>query len=75
MSGWYEVARPQVHGYDLSCLTMLPNHQLASGAEEKLIRVFEAPQNFLKNMANHKLYDFFVSSLFSQMVKINHYFD
>ena len=50
ISGWYEVARPQVHGYDLSCLTMLPNHQLASGAEEKLIRVFEAPQNFFQNM-------------------------
>ena len=48
--GWYEVARPQVHGYDLGCLTMLENHCFASGAEEKMVRVFECPQNFLDNM-------------------------
>ena len=24
---WQEVARPQVHGYDMSCVTMLPGHR------------------------------------------------
>lgn len=49
--GWHEVARPQVHGYDLHCLTIMPNHRLASGADEKLVRVFEATQNFIGNIA------------------------
>ena len=45
------MARPQVHGYDLNCLTMMPNHRFASGAEEKLVRVFEATKNFIDNMS------------------------
>ena len=49
---WYEVARPQVHGYDLNCLTMMPNHRLASGADEKMVRVFEATKNFIENVAS-----------------------
>ena len=49
---WYEVARPQVHGYDLVCLTLMPNHRLASGAEEKLVRVFEATTNFIDNVSS-----------------------
>ena len=46
---WHEIARPQVHGYDLCCLTTLPGHRFASGAEEKIVRVFEATKMFLKN--------------------------
>ena len=49
---WHEVARPQVHGYDLGCLAMMPNHKLASGAEEKLVRVFEATSNFIENISS-----------------------
>eukprot|EP00095_Tigriopus_kingsejongensis_P005619 maker-scaffold335_size202896-snap-gene-1.17 protein:Tk05619 transcript:maker-scaffold335_size202896-snap-gene-1.17-mRNA-1 annotation:"probable elongator complex protein 2-like" len=49
---WHEVARPQVHGYDLVCLTMLPNHRFASGAEEKIVRTFEATRMFLDNLGS-----------------------
>lgn len=46
---WHEVARPQVHGYDMSCIATLPNFTFVSGAEEKVLRAFQAPQNFLDN--------------------------
>ncbi|KAK4012582.1 hypothetical protein OUZ56_024822 [Daphnia magna] len=48
---WHELSRPQIHGYDLSCITSLGRFRFASGAEEKVIRVFEAPHNFLENFA------------------------
>merc|ERR1719483_605766 len=48
---WHEVARPQVHGYDMSCCTMLSNHRYVSGAEEKVIRAFSAPSTFLTNLS------------------------
>ena len=49
---WHEIARPQVHGHDLFCTTMLPGHRMASGAEEKIIRTFEATKLFLDNLAS-----------------------
>lgn len=38
-----------MHGYDLVSLAMLPGYQFASGADEKVVRVFSAPENFLNN--------------------------
>ena len=35
-SVWCEIARPQVHGYDMQCLSMLSRYRLASGADEKV---------------------------------------
>jgi len=52
-SAWHEVARPQVHGYDMSCLAALPECRFVSGAEEKVLRAFQAPKNFLDNF--HRL--------------------
>ncbi|XP_076661536.1 elongator complex protein 2 [Halictus rubicundus] len=52
---WHEIGRPQVHGYDMSCLAMLTPYMFASGAEEKVIRIFTAPsafKNSLKKIAN-----------------------
>ncbi|XP_062566490.1 elongator complex protein 2-like [Saccostrea cucullata] len=46
---WYEIARPQVHGYDLQCLAIINRYKFASGADEKVIRAFEAPRNFIEN--------------------------
>lgn len=48
---WHEISRPQIHGYDMSCIASLGRFRFASGAEEKVIRVFEAPHNFLENYA------------------------
>ncbi|KAG6405600.1 hypothetical protein SASPL_133191 [Salvia splendens] len=52
---WHEIARPQVHGHDMNCVTMIRgkgNHRFVSGADEKVGRVFEAPLSFLKTL-NH----------------------
>uniref|UniRef100_A0A5F9CZJ7 Elongator complex protein 2 n=1 Tax=Oryctolagus cuniculus TaxID=9986 RepID=A0A5F9CZJ7_RABIT len=46
---WHEIARPQIHGYDLKCLTMINRFQFVSGADEKVLRVFSAPRNFVEN--------------------------
>ncbi len=49
---WREIARPQVHGYDLNTVTMLPDHKMASGADEKIVRVFESTRSFLENLSS-----------------------
>ena len=43
-SSWHEFARPQIHGYDLNCIDFLDQSQFISGADEKLLRVFEMPR-------------------------------
>jgi elongator complex protein 2 len=45
------MARPQVHGYNMSSVAILSSLSFASSAEEKVIRVFQAPYNFLENMS------------------------
>ncbi|RVE43314.1 hypothetical protein evm_012018 [Chilo suppressalis] len=49
---WHEIARPQVHGYDLASLAIVDATTFVSAAEEKVIRVFRAPHNFLQNYRN-----------------------
>jgi len=51
---WIEISRPQVHGYDLNCLAFVKgtNHRFTSGAEEKMLRVFDAPQAFITSLEN-----------------------
>ncbi|CZR58957.1 related to ELP2-29 kDa subunit of elongator and elongating RNA polymerase II holoenzyme [Phialocephala subalpina] len=41
---WHEMARPQIHGYDLNCIDSLGSSQFVSGADEKLLRVFNEPR-------------------------------
>ncbi|XP_038185627.1 elongator complex protein 2 [Arvicola amphibius] len=48
---WHEIARPQIHGYDLKCLAMIDRFQFVSGADEKVLRVFSAPRNFVENFS------------------------
>lgn len=62
---WHEIARPQVHGHDINCVTFIQgagNHRFVSGADEKVARVFEAPLSFLKTlhhaMSQNNFYDF-----------------
>lgn len=50
--GYHEIARPQVHGYDLACAALYPtpdgNVEMLSGADEKVVRVFAAPSVFAR---------------------------
>lgn len=46
---YHEIARPQVHGYDMQCLAVLSRYRFASAAEEKIVRTFQAPGNFVEN--------------------------
>ncbi|KAG9246124.1 quinon protein alcohol dehydrogenase-like superfamily [Calycina marina] len=43
-TSWHEMARPQIHGYDLNCIDSLAGSQFVSGADEKLMRVFNEPK-------------------------------
>lgn len=45
---WHEMARPQIHGYDLNCIDSLGGSQFVSGADEKLMRVFDEPKAVAK---------------------------
>ncbi|KAK8232552.1 elongator protein 2 [Phyllosticta capitalensis] len=40
---YHEFSRPQIHGYDLNCLATLSPLRFLSGADEKLLRVFDQP--------------------------------
>ncbi|XP_075969096.1 elongator complex protein 2-like [Anticarsia gemmatalis] len=51
-SQWHELSRPQVHGYDLASLALVNSTTFVSAAEEKVIRVFRAPHNFVHNFKN-----------------------
>nr|POF14014.1 elongator complex protein 2 [Quercus suber] len=41
---WHEFSRPQIHGYDLNCIDTVSPTQIISGADEKLLRVFNKPK-------------------------------
>lgn len=41
---WHEFARPQIHGYDINCIASLGGSRFVSGADEKLLRVFDEPR-------------------------------
>ncbi|KAJ4331275.1 Elongator subunit elp2 [Didymella glomerata] len=41
---WHEFSRPQIHGYDLNCIDAISDSQFVSGADEKLLRVFDEPK-------------------------------
>jgi elongator complex protein 2 len=49
---WHEIARPQIHGYELTTLTFAQaqRHRVVTGADEKLLRVFDAPQTFVDTL-------------------------
>ncbi|KAJ3785109.1 quinon protein alcohol dehydrogenase-like superfamily [Lentinula aff. detonsa] len=47
---WYELARPQMHGYDLLGTVFLEELKFASIADEKVLRIFEAPLRFMELM-------------------------
>ena len=58
---WCEIARPQIHGHDFSCVSVLKSHdgmyRYTSGSEEKVLRVFESPVAFLDTLLVAKGHD------------------
>ncbi|KAL4402202.1 Elongator subunit Elp2 [Malassezia pachydermatis] len=44
---WHELARPQTHGYDMHDAAWLDRTTFVSAADEKVLRVFGAPQAFV----------------------------
>lgn len=44
LRSWHELSRPQIHGYNLNCLDSVGPSQFISGADEKLLRVFDEPR-------------------------------
>lgn len=49
-STWHEISRSQIHGYNLQCCTFINKYMYVSGADEKVLRIFEAPRNFVKSL-------------------------
>ena len=49
---WHEIARPQVHGYDLLGVAFVDALHFVSIADEKVARVFAAPQEFVDVVRN-----------------------
>ncbi|PIA14968.1 WD40 repeat-like protein [Coemansia reversa NRRL 1564] len=43
---WRELARPQVHGYDLRAAAVIGSLEYVSAADEKVVRVFHAPRHY-----------------------------
>lgn len=62
-SDWHEISRAQVHGYDINCGCFiqrpeqaddgdsLVGDRIVSGADEKILRVFDAPHQVYKTAA------------------------
>lgn len=51
-STWAEIARPQIHGYDMSDIAWISPLRFASAADEKVARVFDAPGGFVESLAS-----------------------
>lgn len=50
IESWHELCRPQSHGYDMQSLTFIGKDQFkfASAADEKIVRLFDAPRGWIK---------------------------
>lgn len=49
---WHEIARTQIHGYDLHSLSFVDKYTYVSGSDEKVVRVFSAPRAFAETLEN-----------------------
>jgi elongator complex protein 2 len=45
-----ELGRPQIHGYPIASIAFTGRLQFVSGADEKIVRVFDAPKVFLSSL-------------------------
>lgn len=51
VESWHELNRPQSHGYDMQALAFIggDSSQIASAADEKIVRTFEAPKGWIRS--------------------------
>ena len=49
-SSWHEIARPQIHGYELNCISMINGLTFVCGADEKVLRIFKATKCFVDSL-------------------------
>ena len=67
VKSWHEMARTQIHGYDLQVLAFINEYEYVSGADEKILRVFEANRNFVESLEGitqtQMIYDKVLSSV------------
>lgn len=59
-SYYYEMSRPQIHGYDMVTIQSITPTRFVSGGDEKLLRVFEEPKGIaylLENISGVKSND------------------
>ncbi|WVR05373.1 hypothetical protein IAU60_002387 [Kwoniella sp. DSM 27419] len=47
---WAEIARPQIHGYDMTDVAFISPLRFVSSADEKVTRVFDAPEGFVESL-------------------------
>jgi len=47
---WAEIARPQIHGYDMTDAAFIAPFRFASTGDEKVTRVFDAPGGFVESL-------------------------
>ncbi|KAI8645941.1 quinon protein alcohol dehydrogenase-like superfamily [Parasitella parasitica] len=52
VTSWHEMGRPQVHGYDIKCIAFVHPWQFVSGADEKVLRVFDAPRSCVESLSS-----------------------
>ncbi|RXW25233.1 hypothetical protein EST38_g579 [Candolleomyces aberdarensis] len=57
-ASWHELGRPQIHGYDLLNVVFIDRLKFASIADEKVLRVFEAPRSFVEVLEHLKVSNF-----------------
>lgn len=47
---WTEIARPQIHGYDMTDAAFISPYRFASTGDEKVTRVFDAPGGYVESL-------------------------
>ncbi|KAH9126107.1 hypothetical protein LEN26_009433 [Aphanomyces euteiches] len=50
---WIEISRAQVHGYDINCACFINERRFVSGADEKILRVFDVPEGLSALLQGH----------------------